>query len=336
MAPLALACSLVPHEYATTIPNSAHYGTSSVAGLKPASNGNGKRNGGGGGRNLGIAQRRLGVSLDGGDGDELEEVRKGAGAGAGAEVEERNANDPGEEDTSDESWSVEVDRTPGSSARPTWPEHDGVGGVGDAGGIGGSDKRGEIDFARSVGNGDEWNEAAGGVSSREGTAGEGPYEKAHAGPGEEVGLVEMGGGVREERPRKQPPVESRDAAPRVTSGSWGQEVEGVHLTEDLWRVVNRPLFCLVVLGAAANAAVTAGMSTFGTGFVTSLELLKTETAAAATFGSVICAAGIVGTPAGGAFIDSADPEGRLSDGRKLSVVLRQGFWLVSGATGASE
>lgn len=109
---------------------------------------------------------------------------------------------------------------------------------------------------------------------------------------------------------------------------------GNAIVEDVLRVVDRPVFCLVVLGAAANAAVTAGMSTFGTGFVTSLELLSSETAAAATFGAVICAAGLLGTPAGGALIDAADPEGRLGDGKKLVVVLTQAAALMCAATGA--
>lgn len=106
-----------------------------------------------------------------------------------------------------------------------------------------------------------------------------------------------------------------------------------NLVEDLLQVLDRPIFVLVVFGAAANAAVTAGMSTFGTGFITALELLHSETAAAATFGVVICAAGLVGTPAGGALIDSADPEGRLGDEKKLAVVMRQAMLLVCCATG---
>lgn len=106
-----------------------------------------------------------------------------------------------------------------------------------------------------------------------------------------------------------------------------------NLVGDLQQVLDRPIFALVVFGAAANAAVTAGMSTFGTGFITALELLHTETAAAATFGVIICAAGLVGTPAGGALIDAADPEGRLVDEKKLEVVMRQAMWLVCGATG---
>ncbi|CAM9690009.1 unnamed protein product [Pylaiella littoralis] len=104
------------------------------------------------------------------------------------------------------------------------------------------------------------------------------------------------------------------------------------LVRDVLSVTDRCVFCLVVLGVAASAAVTSGMSTFGTGFVISLEFLSSETAAAATFGGVICAAGLAGTPAGGALIDSADPEGRLGDDEKLAMVLMQATALMCGAT----
>ena len=114
----------------------------------------------------------------------------------------------------------------------------------------------------------------------------------------------------------------------------GLPQEGV-LVDDVLSVLDRCVFCLVVLGAAATVAVTAGMSTFGTGFVTSLELLSSETAAAATFGGVICAAGLAGTPAGGALIDAADPEGRMGNEKKLVVVLTQATALMCGATGTS-
>lgn len=105
------------------------------------------------------------------------------------------------------------------------------------------------------------------------------------------------------------------------------------LVRDVLKIADRCVFCLVVLGGAATAAVSAGMSTFGTGFVTSLEFLSSETAAAATFGGVICLAGLAGTPAGGALIDAADPEGRLGDDKKLALVLRQAATLMCGATG---
>eukprot|EP00903_Cladosiphon_okamuranus_P014241 g13230.t1 len=104
------------------------------------------------------------------------------------------------------------------------------------------------------------------------------------------------------------------------------------LVRDVLKIADRCVFCLVVLGGAATAAVSAGMSTFGTGFVTSLEFLSSETAAAATFGGVICLAGLAGTPAGGALIDAADPEGRLDDDKKLALVLRQATTLMCGAT----
>lgn len=120
--------------------------------------------------------------------------------------------------------------------------------------------------------------------------------------------------------------------PGVGETQAGLPQEGV-MVDDVLSVLDRSVFCLVVLGAAATAAVTAGMSTFGTGFVTSLELLSSETAAAATFGGVICAAGLTGTPAGGALIDAADPEGRMGNEQKLVVVLTQATALMCCATG---
>lgn len=105
------------------------------------------------------------------------------------------------------------------------------------------------------------------------------------------------------------------------------------VVKDVVEVASRPVFCLVVLGSAATAAVTAGMSTFGTGFVTSLEFLTSERAAAAAFGAVICAAGLAGTPAGGALIDAADPDGRLDDEKKLAMILTQATTLMCGSTG---
>lgn len=116
----------------------------------------------------------------------------------------------------------------------------------------------------------------------------------------------------------------------------GQNTSGVvdrSVVKDVIEVASRPVFCLVVLGSAATAAVTAGMSTFGTGFVTSLEFLTSERAAAAAFGAVICAAGLAGTPAGGAMIDAADPDGRLDDEKKLAMILTQATTLMCGSTG---
>lgn len=131
---------------------------------------------------------------------------------------------------------------------------------------------------------------------------------------------------------RRPDGNESDALISVATATSGA-IQHPDLLGDLLGVLNRPIFVLVVFGAAANAAVTAGMSTFGTGFILALELLHSETAAAATFGAIICAAGLIGTPAGGGLIDSADVEGRLGDERKLAVVMHQALCLVSGATG---
>lgn len=118
----------------------------------------------------------------------------------------------------------------------------------------------------------------------------------------------------------------------ATNGSATVSDKG-SLTMDILRIVNRPVLCLVVFGAAANAAVKVGLSTFGIGFIMDLELLKSETAAAAAFGGVICAGGFLGTLSGGILLDTVDPHGQLEEGKKLGVVLRQAFWLACGATG---
>lgn len=125
----------------------------------------------------------------------------------------------------------------------------------------------------------------------------------------------------------------RTRSPKPTLATTTTTTSSIIALEDVREVADRPVFCCVVLGAAATAAVTAGMSTFGTSFVTSLEFLSSESAAAATFGGVICAAGLAGTPAGGALIDATDPEGRLGDERKLAMVLTQATALMCVATG---
>ncbi|CBJ29989.1 conserved unknown protein [Ectocarpus siliculosus] len=119
---------------------------------------------------------------------------------------------------------------------------------------------------------------------------------------------------------------------RIPQPTTTATTSSVFALQDVLEVADRPVFCLVVLGSAATAAVSVGMSTFCTSIVTSLEFLPSESAAAATFGCVICAAGLVGTPAGGALIDAADPEGRLGDERKLAMVLSQATALMCVAT----
>lgn len=57
------------------------------------------------------------------------------------------------------------------------------------------------------------------------------------------------------------------------------------------------------LGNAAQAAVLCGLGTFGSAFLMGLGYFDTETAASSTFGSVVCLAGIIGTPLGGLLLD---------------------------------
>jgi MFS transporter, Spinster family, sphingosine-1-phosphate transporter len=97
----------------------------------------------------------------------------------------------------------------------------------------------------------------------------------------------------------------------VPPPTWQQEVRAV---------LSQRTYVCIVLGYSAYVAVVVGISTFGSGFIVSLGLLNSERAASAVFGSIIACAGILGTPLGGALLDSA---AHLSDAPKLTVVLQQ-------------
>lgn len=342
MAPLALACSLVPHHDATAVPNSSHYGTSSAGASKPTN-----ANAFDGSSRMGLRSNGRPFEPRGGadfsrdreNGDELEELGGGVTQG-GDEYEvllgksdgSRGADaDPPESDEEAGDASDDpptADSGPGTSNGPRKPGRSARRRInGDAGR--GVPSNGNAALVGSTGNPRRTARARHRPGTRQAP---GVYE---GGLDEACSEAALSNGGRDDLHARGKSRETR-APPHRPPGSIAMEDEagGACLTADFLRVVERPVFSLVILGAAANAAVTAGMSTFGTGFVTSLELLPTETAAAATFGSVICIAGIVGTPGGGALIDSADPEGRLSDAKKLKVVLLQGFCLVTASTGA--
>lgn len=348
MAPLVLACSLVPHDNATAVPNSAQYGTSSVTIPTSTSTDNvaNREN-----SDLRVRRRlykinsRIDALGDRDDGDKLEEgagteedynfqsarngkTQTGSVSSRSTELEDvfedsRTPQSGGEgRDSSSENSSTDADcasRNRVKSSRSTANRPSGN-----------TSRRREVDGARSE-DFSNWHERRDigdleedriGVSRGEGLVNE-----------QDKGNVEREEDDKRKVPPEPFPVESILENTYSMAGSDGAAAKGAQLTADLMQVIDRPVFCLVVLGAAASAAVTASMSTFGTGIVTSLELLKTETAAAATFGGIICAAGVLGTPAGGALIDSADPEGRLGDEKKLAIVLTQGFWLVTTSTG---
>ena len=57
------------------------------------------------------------------------------------------------------------------------------------------------------------------------------------------------------------------------------------------------------IGIACQAAVLCGLGTFGSAFLMGLGYFDSETAASSTFGSVVCLAGVVGTPLGGILLD---------------------------------
>ena len=59
----------------------------------------------------------------------------------------------------------------------------------------------------------------------------------------------------------------------------------------------------ILPGNAAQAAVLCGLGTYGSAFLMGLGYFDSETAASSTFGSVVCLAGIIGTPLGGLLLD---------------------------------
>lgn len=73
--------------------------------------------------------------------------------------------------------------------------------------------------------------------------------------------------------------------------------------EELWSVLNSPVYLCLCFVNAAQSAVLIGLSTFGSAFVLGLGYYDTEAAASAIFGLLISLAGIVATPAGGYLVD---------------------------------
>lgn len=62
-------------------------------------------------------------------------------------------------------------------------------------------------------------------------------------------------------------------------------------------------FFFQTIGIACQAAVLCGLGTFGSSFLMGLGYFDSETAASSTFGSVVCLAGVIGTPLGGILLD---------------------------------
>ena len=67
--------------------------------------------------------------------------------------------------------------------------------------------------------------------------------------------------------------------------------------------VHSPIEIKCLKGIACQAAVLCGLGTFGSAFLMGLGYFDSETAASSTFGSVVCLAGVVGTPLGGILLD---------------------------------
>lgn len=357
MAPLALACAFIPPESATAVENASDYGTSArrgshvvataaaststrhLSGSKEygsqkslgAGSGSGSGSGLGSGQDESDRSARLAAS-----------VPSAASSAAGPSrghldlCSRRRQADTGKHRGGSRSERLE-ERSGGGVSPSTSSPLLGVWGSeeGRAGGDAGEDEETPVDWQKhtaEIGNGSGacLVMSPSGVASR---GSEGQEDESAAA----AAAVAAGWAVGEPAVASLGSLNSGGPVLAVASGPFDERlaadtVESV-LARDVLKIADRCVFCLVVLGGSAVAAVSAGMSTFGTGFVTSLEFLSSETAAAATFGGVICAAGLAGTPAGGALIDSADPEGRLGDDEKLALVLRQASALMCGATG---
>eukprot|EP00752_Nemacystus_decipiens_P005091 g4620.t1 len=339
MAPLAFACALVPPESATAVPNASDYGTptgrtSAGAGRLISSNEYG-------------SQTSLGAGLGAGVGQDQSDLSPGLTVSGSSLASSATTPRRGSLTLRSRFRQSEIDKhADAGSARLLLPL--------DEGSAEGPPKASSTSSLLGLWRGEEGGGRAAGddaetsVNWQKHTAefGNGGgaclvmspsrvVPRAFEGPGEEGEQEGVGWAVGEPAVATLGSLNSGGPVVAVSSSPFderaGETAESI-LVRDVLKIADRCVFCLVVLGGAATAAVSAGMSTFGTGFVTSLEFLTSETAAAATFGGVICTAGLAGTPAGGALIDAADPEGRLGDDKKLALVLRQAATLMCGAT----
>lgn len=331
MAPLALACAVIPPESATAVPNASDYGTSLGRGACVAATTAASSK-----EYLGVDRKSLGAGLRAGAGVEQGEGTRSPELTAVSlpSLPSSSAASPTRGSLRSRRRQPDLEKHPSSTSSllGLWGSEEGEAEEGV-----GVDAEAAVDWRKHAtaaefgnGNGTCLVMSPSRVASRVFEGPEGQEEEEGGGVGWAVGQpavaslgsLNSGGPVVTVSSTTSPFDErARDAA-----------AESV-LARDVLKIADRCVFCLVVLGGAATAAVSAGMSTFGTGFVTSLEFLSSETAAAATFGGVICVAGLAGTPAGGALIDASDPEGRLGDDKKLALVLRQAASLMCGATG---
>eukprot|EP00596_Hydrurales_sp_CCMP1899_P006873 CAMPEP_0119038546 /NCGR_PEP_ID=MMETSP1177-20130426/7531_1 /TAXON_ID=2985 /ORGANISM="Ochromonas sp, Strain CCMP1899" /LENGTH=399 /DNA_ID=CAMNT_0007001277 /DNA_START=781 /DNA_END=1980 /DNA_ORIENTATION=- len=81
------------------------------------------------------------------------------------------------------------------------------------------------------------------------------------------------------------------------------------MLSELQAVLCSPIYLLITAGTACQVGVSCGLGTFGPTFLMGLGYFDSETAASSTFGSVVCLAGIIGTPLGGLLIDCYTAEG---------------------------
>jgi MFS transporter, Spinster family, sphingosine-1-phosphate transporter len=101
-------------------------------------------------------------------------------------------------------------------------------------------------------------------------------------------------------------------------------VEPPTLWEEFTTIVKRPEYAAAVLGYASYTAVLSGLANFAPLFVLALGLMKTEPAAATTFGAIISITGLLGTVLGGMALDRMVRWVRDDSDRRLQLTTSRG------------
>jgi MFS family permease len=95
---------------------------------------------------------------------------------------------------------------------------------------------------------------------------------------------------------------NNDIANRITR-SRSRSASNPSMWKEFKEVCSRPIYLCFIFGLAAEMATLVGISTFGSAIVMGLGFFDVEAHASATFGMLVCLAGILGTPLGGLMID---------------------------------
>lgn len=112
-------------------------------------------------------------------------------------------------------------------------------------------------------------------------------------------------------------IPSVELAPNKESGGPPEEAGSDSFVRCFFRLLGSPMFCSLVVCGAAQAAVAAALSSFGTSFLLNLEVFQSELHASAAIGSVGAVAGATGTFAGGWLLFIPEKRSSLKLERKL-------------------